>query len=64
MKDRWKFCQCCYLNGHCENQDRGHECETYSKKAYYKILELEKQREKVVALIKDGRFVEALQELE
>ena len=60
----FEFCNGCPLNGHCENQDRGHECETYSKKAYYKILELEKQREKVIALIKDGRFVEALQELE
>lgn len=29
-----------------------------------KIEQLEKQREKVIALIKDGRFVEALQELE
>ena len=29
-----------------------------------KIKQLEKQREKVIALIKDGRFVEALQELE
>lgn len=29
-----------------------------------KIEQLEQQREKVIALIKDGRFVEALQELE
>ena len=29
-----------------------------------KIEKLEQQREKVIALIKDGRFVEALQELE
>lgn len=30
----------------------------------YKVEQLEKQREKVIALIKDGRFVEASQELE
>ena len=30
----------------------------------YKVEQLEQQREKVIALIKDGRFVEALQELE
>lgn len=30
----------------------------------YKVEQLEKQREKVIALIKDGRFIEALQELE
>ena len=29
-----------------------------------KIEQLEKQKQKVIALIKDGRFVEALQELE
>lgn len=29
-----------------------------------KIEKLEKQKQKVIALIKDGRFVEALQELE
>lgn len=29
-----------------------------------KIEQLEQQKQKVIALIKDGRFVEALQELE
>lgn len=29
-----------------------------------KVHELEQQKQKVIALIKDGRFVEALQELE
>jgi hypothetical protein len=32
--------------------------------AIEKIEQLEKQKQKVIALIKDGRFVEALQELE
>jgi len=63
-QNTFEFCYGCPLNGRCENQYRGHECETYSKKAYYKILELKQQREKVISLIKDGRFVEALQELE
>ena len=64
MKDRWKFCQCCYLNGHCENQDRDMKCETYPKQLEDKVERLQEQKQKVIALIKDGRFVEALQELE
>lgn len=35
------------------------------KEEYVRKIEmLEKQKQKVIALIKDGRFVEALQELE
>ena len=64
MKDRWKFCQCCYLNGNCENQDRDMKCETYSKQLEDKVELLQEQKQKAIALIKDGRFVEALQELE
>lgn len=29
---KWKFCEFCYIDGHCENQDRGHKCECYGKK--------------------------------
>jgi len=36
----------------------------FIRKQQEKIEQLEKQREKVIALIKDGRFVDALQELE
>lgn len=61
---KWKFCQCCYLDGRCENQDRGHKCETYSKQLEDKVERLQEQKQKVIAFIKDGRFVEALQELE
>lgn len=30
---KWEFCKYCRINGKCENQDRGHKCETG-----YKIL--------------------------
>lgn len=43
MKDRWKFCQCCYLNGHCENQDRDMKCEHYSKQLEDKVERLQEQ---------------------
>lgn len=52
MKDRWKFCQCCYLNGHCENQDRGHKCETYSKQLEDKVERLHKQLKEANEVIK------------
>lgn len=41
-------------------EDLQHECSELKKK----IEQLEQQREKVIALIKDGRFVEALKLLE
>lgn len=40
---KWKFCEFCYINGHCENQDRGHKCECYGKKLEDKCERLEKQ---------------------
>ena len=52
MKDRWKFCQCCYLNGHCENQDRGHKCEHYAKQLEDKVDRLQEQLEEANRLIK------------
>ena len=64
MKDMWKFCQCCFLNGHCENQDRGHKCETYPKQLEDKVERFQEQKEQAIAFIKDGRFVEALRVLE
>lgn len=35
----WEFCKYCRINGKCENQDRGHKCETG-----YKILFEENQK--------------------
>lgn len=29
---KWKYCNYCPLDGTCENQDRGHECEMPVKK--------------------------------
>ena len=29
---KWKYCNYCSLDGTCENQDRGHECEMLVKK--------------------------------
>lgn len=40
---KWKFCEFCYINGHCENQDRGYKCECYGKKLEDKCEHLEKQ---------------------
>ena len=53
MKDRWKFCQCCYLNGHCENQDRNMKCENYSKQLEDKVERLQEQMKEANELIKD-----------
>lgn len=52
MKDRWKFCQCCYLNGHCENQDRDMECEHYSKQLEDKVERLQEQLKEANETIK------------
>ena len=41
----WEFCKRCPLNGNCENQDRGHKCETG-----YKILF--EENEKLKELLK------------
>lgn len=52
MKDRWKFCQCCYLNGHCENQDRDMKCENYSKQLEDKVERLQEQLKEANDLLK------------
>ena len=52
MKYRWKFCQCCYLNGHCENQDRGHKCETYPKQLEDEVERLQEQLKEANEIIK------------
>lgn len=46
----WEFCKYCKLNGKCENQDRGHKCETVykiwfeeNKELSSKVLKLEKE---------------------
>ena len=53
MKDRWKFCQCCYLNGHCENQDRDMKCENYSNQLEDKVERLQEQLNEANECIKD-----------
>lgn len=50
---KWKFCEFCYINDHCENQDRGHKCECYGKKLEDKCERLEKQLKIAVEQLKD-----------
>ena len=60
---KWKFCEFCYIDGHCENQDRGHKCECYGKKLEDKCERLEKQIEsakKYLSLIKRNVSVGSL----
>ena len=60
---KWKFCEFCYINGHCENQDRGHKCECYGKKLEDKCERLEKQlkiAKKYLPLIKRNVSVGSL----
>lgn len=52
MKDVWKFCQCCYFNGRCENQDRGMKCETYPKQLEDKVERLQEQLKEANRIIK------------
>lgn len=40
---KWEYCENCYIDGHCENQDRGHECELYGKRMKDKCEHLQKQ---------------------
>lgn len=35
---KWKFCEDCRLDGHCQNQDMGHKCECYGKKLEDKLV--------------------------
>lgn len=49
---KWKFCEFCYINDHCENQDRGHKCECYGKKLEDKCERLEKQLKIAVEALK------------
>lgn len=39
-------------------------CRLMTEEQYQEVLRYLEQKQKVIALIKDGRFVEALQELE
>ena len=60
---KWEFCEFCYIDGHCENQDRGHKCECYGKKLEDKCERLEKQIEsakKYLSLIKRNVLVGSL----
>jgi len=50
---KWKFCQCCFLDGHCENQDRGHRCETYPKQLEDKVERLQEQLNEANKLLID-----------
>ena len=53
---KWKFCEFCYINGHCENQDRGHKCECYGKKLEDKCERLEKQLRIALAAFRMIRY--------
>lgn len=44
---RWEYCENCYIDGHCENQDREYECETYGKRMKDKCERLQKQLEQM-----------------
>jgi hypothetical protein len=57
MKDRWKFCQCCYFDGHCENQDRGHKCEHYSKQLEDKVERLQEQIKEANEMLKGAKHL-------
>lgn len=50
---KWKFCEDCYINGHCENQDKGDECNVYSKRITEKCDRLEKQLAIAVDALKE-----------
>lgn len=53
MSEIWKFCEFCYINGHCENQDRGHKCECYGKKLEDKCERLEKQLDMAETILRE-----------
>lgn len=38
----WEYCRFCNLTGCCENQDRGHECNSGAKKLYEENQHLKK----------------------
>lgn len=48
---RWDFCQDCYIDGCCENQDRGNKCEVYAKKITEKCKSLEIQLGIVIEIL-------------
>ena len=48
-------------NGRCKMSE---PCRVITEEQYQEVLRYLEQKQKVIALIKDGRFVEALQELE
>ena len=34
---KWRFCEDCKFDGHCQNQDSGHKCECYAKQLEDKL---------------------------
>lgn len=52
MTDKWLYCLYCPLNGHCENQTRGIECETGLKELVQKMHTLEQQLQEANKVIK------------
>ena len=50
---KWKYCENCYIDGHCENQDRGHECNVYAKRITDKAERLQKQLDIAVKALED-----------
>lgn len=47
---RWKYCNYCLINGACENQDRGRECEMPIKK----LCEENQQLKELLKECRDG----------
>ncbi len=50
---KWKWCEDCYINGHCENQDRSHECNVYAKRVTDELDILKHQLAIAVEQLKD-----------
>ena len=51
---RWKYCNYCLIDGACENQDRGHECEMPVKKLCEENDKLKKLLKECEHIIEDS----------
>lgn len=64
---KWRYCNYCPLDGTCENQDRGHECEMPVKKLLeeneqlikfleeFNALDVAKENQQLKELLKECR---------
>lgn len=51
----WEYCEDCYINGHCENQDRGYKCDVCAKRITDKCERLQKQLDIALSSMRDSR---------